>query len=115
MTSGRQIVGRTPEPVDRAHGPAHDYLALHTGTSFELLTGLVFSTISPSDVADEAFLRRLGYKVYVGRRSTTASCCDLPASSVMSRITNEHSPICWRCTRRTGGRPLRVIRAIWSD
>jgi len=28
---------------------------------------LVFSTnLTPSDVADEAFLRRLGYKVYVG-------------------------------------------------
>jgi len=52
-------------PMDRCR----DYLSLHTGTSFEVPFDmvLVFSTnLKPSDVADEAFLRRLGYKLHVG-------------------------------------------------
>ena len=60
-----QLMNRWIVPMDRRR----DYLALHTGTSFELPFDmvLVFSTnLTPSDVADEAFLRRLGYKVYVG-------------------------------------------------
>ncbi|WP_332671066.1 ATP-binding protein [Aromatoleum sp.] len=68
---GRQIV--TPEqlmnrwivPMDRRH----DYLALHSGTKFALPFDvvLVFSTnLQPADVADPAFLRRLGYKIHIG-------------------------------------------------
>ncbi len=68
---GRQIV--TPEqlmnrwivPMDRHH----DYLALHSGTKFALPFDvvLVFSTnLMPQDVADPAFLRRLGYKIHIG-------------------------------------------------
>ncbi|NMG55933.1 ATP-binding protein [Aromatoleum aromaticum] len=68
---GRQIV--TPEqlmnrwivPMDRHH----DYLALHSGTKFALPFDvvLVFSTnLMPADVADPAFLRRLGYKIHIG-------------------------------------------------
>jgi hypothetical protein len=46
-----------------------DYLALHTGKKFSLPFDVivVFSTnMPPSKLADEAFLRRLGYKIYVG-------------------------------------------------
>ena len=49
------------------HG--HDYLSLHTGYKFTVPfdVSLVFSTnLSPSTVADESFLRRLGYKIYIG-------------------------------------------------
>ena len=48
---------------------AHDYLSLHTGYKFTVPfdMSLVFSTnLSPSTVADESFLRRLGYKIYIG-------------------------------------------------
>lgn len=68
---GRQLVrpedlmNRWIFPMDRRR----DYLGLHTGTSFEIPFDLklVFSTnLAPEDVADEAFLRRLGYKIKVG-------------------------------------------------
>ncbi|WP_246167631.1 ATP-binding protein [Propionivibrio limicola] len=68
---GRQIVrpeelmNRWIVPMDRRR----DYLALHTGGSFEIPfdVKLVFSTnLSPSKLADEAFLRRLGYKIHIG-------------------------------------------------
>lgn len=68
---GRQLVrpedlmNRWIFPMDRRR----DYLGLHTGISFEIPFDLklVFSTnLAPEDVADEAFLRRLGYKIKVG-------------------------------------------------
>lgn len=68
---GRQIVrpeelmNRWIVPMDRRR----DYLSLHTGGSFEIPfdVKLVFSTnLSPQTLADEAFLRRLGYKIFVG-------------------------------------------------
>lgn len=68
---GRQLVrpeelmNRWIVPMDRRR----DYLSLHTGGSFEVPfdVKLVFSTnLSPEKLADEAFLRRLGYKIHVG-------------------------------------------------
>ena len=73
---GRQIVrpeelmNRWIVPMDRRR----DYLSLHTGGSFEVPfdVKLVFSTnLSPQTLADEAFLRRLGYKIFVGAVSET--------------------------------------------
>jgi hypothetical protein len=68
---GRQLI--TPQnlmnrwivPLDRRV----DYLALHTGTKFMVpfdVTVIFSSNIAPSTLADEAFLRRLGYKIYIG-------------------------------------------------
>lgn len=60
-----QLMNRWIVPMDRRR----DYLTLHTGGSFEIPfdVKLVFSTnLAPNDVADEAFLRRLGYKIHVG-------------------------------------------------
>ncbi|MDO8347215.1 MAG: ATP-binding protein [Rugosibacter sp.] len=68
---GRQLV--TPQnlmnrwivPLDRRV----DYLALHTGTKFMVpfdVTVIFSSNLSPATLADEAFLRRLGYKIYIG-------------------------------------------------
>lgn len=60
-----QLMNRWIVPMDRRR----DYLNLHTGTSFEIPfdVKLVFSTnLTPDVVADEAFLRRLGYKINVG-------------------------------------------------
>lgn len=68
---GRQLV-RPEQLMNRWIGPMdrhRDYLKLHTGGSFEIPfdVKLVFSTnLEPAKLADEAFLRRLGYKIYVG-------------------------------------------------
>lgn len=73
---GRQLVGtrelmnRWIVPLDRGQ----DYLALHTGFRFSVPFDLnvVFSTnLHPTELADEAFLRRFGYKVYVGELTKT--------------------------------------------
>ena len=60
-----QLMNRWIVPMDRRR----DYLNLHNGSSFEIPfdVKLVFSTnLTPDAVADEAFLRRLGYKIHVG-------------------------------------------------
>lgn len=68
---GRQLV-RPEQLMNRWIGPMdrhRDYLKLHTGGTFEIPfdVKLVFSTnLEPAKLADEAFLRRLGYKIYVG-------------------------------------------------
>jgi hypothetical protein len=65
LISPQQLMNRWIVPMDRRR----DYQALHTGYKFAIPFDviLVFSTnMSPSDVADEAFLRRLGYKIHVG-------------------------------------------------
>jgi Mg-chelatase subunit ChlI len=49
-----------------------DYLTLRTGKKFEIPFDqvIVFSTnIEPRELADEAFLRRLGYKIRIGHLS----------------------------------------------
>lgn len=65
MVSPQQLMNRWIVPMDRRR----DYQALHNGYKFAIPFDviLVFSTnLMPSQVADEAFLRRLGYKVHVG-------------------------------------------------
>lgn len=65
MTPAIDIMNRWIVPLDRHV----DYLALHTGKQFMIPFDVivVFSTnMPPSELADEAFLRRLGYKIYVG-------------------------------------------------
>lgn len=60
-----QLMNRWIVPMDRQR----DYLALHTGGTFEIPFNvkLVFSTnLAPETIADEAFLRRLGYKIHIG-------------------------------------------------
>ena len=65
LSEPRVIMNRWIVPMDRQI----DYLSLHTGVKFRVPfdLSLVFSTnLPPSSLADEAFLRRLGYKIYVG-------------------------------------------------
>jgi len=75
------IMNRWIVPLDRRV----DYLSLHTGKKFMLPFDVIvmFSTnLPPSKLADEAFLRRLGYKIYVGPlsedeyRVITRQVCD---------------------------------------
>lgn len=58
------LMNRWIVPLDRRV----DYLTLHTGKRFEVPFDviIVFSTnMKPMDLADDAFLRRIGYKVHV--------------------------------------------------
>lgn len=67
---GRQVVN-TSQLLNRWILPLEnsvDYLGLHTGVKIQIPFDAipVFSTnIAPEQLADEAFLRRLGYKVYI--------------------------------------------------
>lgn len=65
LTPAIDIMNRWIVPLDRRV----DYLALHTGKKFMLPFDVIVvfsSNMAPSKLADEAFLRRLGYKIYVG-------------------------------------------------
>jgi len=68
---GRQRV-RPQELLNRWIVPLEsrvDYLTLHTGKKFEVPfdTLVAFATnLDPSDLADEAFLRRIPYKIHIG-------------------------------------------------
>ena len=68
LAPATDIMNRWIVPLDRRV----DYLALHTGKKFMLPFDVIviFSTnLPPSKLGDDAFLRRLGYKIYVGALS----------------------------------------------
>jgi hypothetical protein len=83
LVSPRDLMNRWIVPMDRRI----DYLALHTGKKFMVPFDLVLvfsSNLPPSQLADPAFLRRIGYKIFVGpldepdyRRIFTAVCAEL--------------------------------------
>ncbi len=65
LVSPRDLMNRWIVPLDRRR----DYLTLHNGFKFSVPFEMtvVFSTnLRPSELADEAFLRRFGYKIHVG-------------------------------------------------
>lgn len=65
LVTPRQLLNRWIVPMETRH----DYLMLRNGNKFRIPfdTALFFSTnMAPADVADEAFLRRIGYKIFVG-------------------------------------------------
>lgn len=71
LAPAAEIMNRWIVPLDRHV----DYLALHTGKKFMLPFDVivVFSTnMPPSKLTDDAFLRRLGYKIYIGEMDTQA-------------------------------------------
>jgi hypothetical protein len=81
LASPLDIMNRWIVPLDRHV----DYLTLHTGKKFVLPFDVivVFSTnMPPNQLADEAFLRRLGYKIYIGHldeeeyRAISRQVCD---------------------------------------
>jgi hypothetical protein len=58
-------------PLDRGV----DYLGLHTGGKFEVpfdVTVIFSSNLSPDELTDPAFSRRLGYKIALGALSRSA-------------------------------------------
>lgn len=65
LVSPQELMNRWIVPLDRHI----DYFALHTGQKFKMPFDIIVvfsSNLQPSKLADEAFLRRLGYKIYVG-------------------------------------------------
>ncbi len=65
LVSPRDLMNRWIVPLDRRQ----DYLTLHNGFKFSVPFEMtvVFSTnLQPAQLADEAFLRRFGYKIMVG-------------------------------------------------
>jgi predicted ATPase with chaperone activity len=65
LCTPRQLLNRWILPMEHRH----DYLMLRNGAKFRIPfdTLLFFSTnLEPREVADEAFLRRIGYKIFVG-------------------------------------------------
>lgn len=67
-TPVHELLNRWIVPLDRRI----DFLTLHTGTKFMVpfdMTVVFSSNLSPSNLDDPAFVRRLGYKIYVGAMS----------------------------------------------
>ena len=65
LVSPRDLMNRWIVPLDRRI----DHFSLHTGMKFCLPfdVNVIFSSnLRPSELADDAFLRRLGYKIHVG-------------------------------------------------
>lgn len=65
LVSPQELMNRWIVPLDRHV----DYFALHTGQKFQLPFDVIVvfsSNLQPSKLADEAFLRRLGYKIFIG-------------------------------------------------
>jgi energy-coupling factor transporter ATP-binding protein EcfA2 len=65
LVSPHDLMNRWIVPLDRRV----DHYALHTGMKFRLPfdVNVIFSSnLQPADLGDDAFLRRLGYKIYVG-------------------------------------------------
>lgn len=65
LVKARDLMNRWIVPLDRHL----DYMSLHNGKKFMVPfdVTVVFSTnLKPTDLADEAFLRRLGYKIPLG-------------------------------------------------
>jgi hypothetical protein len=65
LVSPQDLMNRWIVPLDRHV----DYFGLHTGKKFEVSFDVIVvfsSNLQPSKLADEAFLRRLGYKIFVG-------------------------------------------------
>lgn len=66
--SPQDLMNRWIVPLDRRR----DYLTLHTGYKFQIPFDVIVvfsSNQDPADLADEAFLRRLGYKIHIGALS----------------------------------------------
>ncbi|MBS1187245.1 MAG: ATPase [Burkholderiaceae bacterium] len=69
----RELMNRWIVPLDRRR----DYLTLHTGYKFRIpfdVKVIFSSNLTPESLADDAFLRRLGYKIYFGTMSEDQYC-----------------------------------------
>lgn len=82
LVAPQDLMNRWIVPLDRRR----DYLSLHTGFKFSIpfdLTVIFSTNLPPHSIADEALLRRFGYKVHLGpvdrdtyRRLFERSCAE---------------------------------------
>jgi DNA-binding PadR family transcriptional regulator len=99
LAPAMSVMNRWIVPLDRRV----DYLALHTGKKFMIPFDVIIvfsSNMPPKELADEAFLRRLGYKIFVGQldedeyRAIAAQVCkefSIPYSeSGVDHLLREH-------------------------
>ncbi len=73
LITPRQLLNRWILPMEARH----DYLMLRNGAKFQIPFDslLFFSTnMQPAEVADDAFLRRIGYKIFVGEVTPEQYC-----------------------------------------
>jgi len=65
LVQAKDLMNRWIVPLDRRV----DFLALHTGEKFMVpfdVTVIFCTNLTPAQLADDAFLRRLGYKIHLG-------------------------------------------------
>lgn len=114
---GRQLVrpeallNRWVVPMDRRV----DFLKLHTGQSFQIPFDqlLVFSTnLSPRDLMDPAFLRRLPYKIHVLGPTEEEFARILLASAEIHGVAYSEGAVAWTITAiKKHGTPLAFYQA----
>ena len=112
LVKPKDLMNRWIVPLDRRV----DYMALHTGEKFTVPFDVivVFSTnLSPTELADEAFLRRLGYKIHLGAvdeaqyreicvqvcREHAIQCDDQTIDYLIAQFKKEQRPLL-ACTPR---------------
>jgi hypothetical protein len=112
LVQAKDLMNRWIVPLERRV----DYLALHTGEKFMVpfdVTVVFCTNLSPADLADDAFLRRLGYKIHLGPldeleyREVCAQVCEsygipLDAAAIdylLARFRKEGRPLL-ACTPR---------------
>ncbi len=100
--SAKELLNRWIVPLDRQK----DYLSLNYGLKFEIPFQLmvVFSTnLKPSDLADDAFLRRIQNKIYIGPVSDqvfdeiferVATAQDIPHTADTARMLRDFCHDC---------------------
>ena len=98
----RQLLNRWIVPLESRV----DYLTLQSGHKFELpfVVLMVLATnIKPADLVDEAFLRRIHYKVFAESPTARRSCGSSRTTATRSE-SRSNAPWSRRCSTRTSGR-----------
>lgn len=112
LVQAKDLMNRWIVPLERRV----DYLALHTGEKFMVpfdVTVVFCTNLSPAELADDAFLRRLGYKIHLGAldeleyREVCAQVCEsygIPRDEaaidyLLARFSKEGRPLL-ACTPR---------------
>ncbi|WP_346284577.1 ATP-binding protein [Zoogloea sp.] len=107
LVAPRDLMNRWIVPLDRSV----DYLSLHTGFKFAVPFDMtiIFSTnLCPQAIADEAFLRRFGYKVYLGPLEPAAYQQVFEAVCRAQGVSFDPAGFAWLIEQRhqAEGRPL---------
>ncbi len=90
LISPRDLLNRWIVPLDRRV----DYLSLNYGVRFQVPfeVMIVFATnLEPSELADEAFLRRIPNKILVDAVSRRMSSTQIPSAASLASVQNEHA------------------------